>query len=138
MRRSYRAFTLVEIMLAIVIFTFCIVSMMTVFIEGMRYNTRAKIMTQAAFLCQAKMEEVLSIPGIVIPEDPGPDSRFESPFQEFSFVVRKFPYRYTEGAIMYDSVALSQIHITVFHPINDRKSPLVELYAVKGGVGEQE
>ncbi|MCD4782748.1 MAG: type II secretion system GspH family protein [Candidatus Eremiobacteraeota bacterium] len=138
MRRSYRAFTLVEIMLAIVIFTFCIVSMMTVFVEGMRYNTRAKIMTQAAFLCQAKMEEVLSIPGIVIPEEFNKTGNFEAPLQEFSFVVRKFPYRYVEGAKTYDSVALSQIHITVFHPVNDRKSPLVELYAVKGGVGEQE
>ena len=95
-------------------------------------------MTQAAFLAQGKMEEALSIPGTVIPDDYNKTGNFEPPFQEFSFVVRKFPYRYIDAGKEYNSLALSQIHIAIFHPINDRKTPIVELYAVKGGLGEQE
>lgn len=136
-RKKAGGYTLVEIMLAILIFTGAMVTVLTLFPLSLRHVVRARIMTQAAFLCQAKMEEVLSDPGAWIADEYTYTGKFEPEFPDFSYVVRKYPYTYEENGKKIESMALLKIHVSVFHPINNRSAPLVEYTALKGGVGEQ-
>ena len=136
-RVRLKGFTLIEIMMAIVIFTVGIIAIMSLFPISVRDTRRARIMTQAAFLCQAKMEEVISLPGTLIPPDYDKTGKFSPDFEDFSFVVRKYPYVYKKDGSSFESYALSEIHVSVFHSINDRKAPLCEYYTIKGSVGEQ-
>jgi Tfp pilus assembly protein PilV len=135
--RKTKAFTLVEIMLAIVIFTIGIIAIMSLFPLSLRDVARARVMTQAAFLCQAKMEEFLAKPGDTIPDYVNTNGKFEPEFPDFTFVVRKYPYSGKEGATSYDSSALWELHVSVFHTINNRTAPLVEHFTLKGCIGEQ-
>ena len=135
--RKCRAFTLVEIMLSVVIFTIGIISIMSLFPISLRDVARARVMTQAAFLCQAKTEEYLAKPGDTIPDYVNTNGKFEPEFPDFTFVVRKYPYSANQGASTYDSSALWELHVSVFHTINNRQSPLVEHFTLKGCIGEQ-
>ncbi len=83
------------------------------------------------------MEEVLSDPGAWIPEEYSYTGTFAPEFPDFTYVVRKYPYTYEENGKKIESIALSKIHVSVFHPINNRSKPLVEYFSLKGGVGEQ-
>ncbi|MCE1247968.1 MAG: type II secretion system GspH family protein [Firmicutes bacterium] len=135
--RKSRAFTLVEIMLSVVIFTIGIIAIMSLFPLSLRDVARARVMTQAAFLCQAKTEEYLGKPGDTVPDYVNSNGTFEPEFPDFTYVVRKYPYSGTQGSTTYDSQALWEIHVSVFHTINNRQSPLVEHFALKGCIGEQ-
>lgn len=137
LRTKFRGYTLIEIMMAIVIFTVGIISIMALFPASVRDTRRARVMTQAVFLCQGKTEEILSMPGTKIPDEVAKTGKFTPDFPDFSYVVRKYPYTYTRNGSTFNSYALAEIHVSVFHPINDRKAPLCEFYVIKGCVGEQ-
>lgn len=137
LRKKIRGYTLIEIMMAIIIFTVGIISIMSLFPASVRDTRRARVMTQATFLCQAKTEEILSLPGTTIPAEVAKTGKFTPDFPDFSFVVRKYPYTYQKNGSTYVSFALAEIHVSVFHPINNRKAPLCEYYVIKGCVGEQ-
>jgi len=136
MKKKFFGYTLVEIMLAIVIFTIGIISLMSLLPVALRSTRRARIMTQAAFLCQAKTEEVLAIPGVIIPEDFDKTGRFTPDFPDFTYVVRKYIYIYEVDGRRVESHSVSEIHVSVFHPINNRKKPLCEYFTLRGRIGE--
>ena len=137
LKTKLKGYTLIEIMMAIIIFTVGIISIMALFPASVRDTRRARVMTQAVFLCQGKMEEILSMPGTKIPDEVVKTGKFIPDFPDFSFVVRKYPYAYMKNGTLYNSYALAEIHVSVFHPINNRKAPLCEFYVIKGCVGEQ-
>ncbi len=123
-----RAFTLVEIMIALVIFVFGIVSIMYLFPVSLKSIYRARIVTQAIFLAQAKLEEELSKPASSYPSTTEPSSgTFEPDFPEFVYVMRKSSFN--------GDISLNKIDIYIFHPINNRKKPIAHLCALKGSLG---
>ncbi len=136
-KTKVKGYTLVEIMMAIIIFTIGIISIMSLFPASVKDTRRARVMTQAVFLCQAKTEEILAMPGTKIPDEVAKTGKFTPDFPDFSFVVRKYPYTYKKDGTTYTSLAMCEIDVSVFHPINDRKAPLCEFYVIKGCVGEQ-
>ncbi|MDQ7821758.1 MAG: prepilin-type N-terminal cleavage/methylation domain-containing protein [Candidatus Eremiobacteraeota bacterium] len=66
-RRKNLAFSLIEVMIAMVIFTVGIIAVMYLFPLGARTIGKAKEVTAASFLGQAKMEEVLLLPADQMP-----------------------------------------------------------------------
>lgn len=137
MKTTAKGYSLIEVMIALMIFSGAMITILALFPISLRDAYRAKIMTQAAFLCQAKMEEILSVPGTMAPPESDRSGRFEPEFPDFTYVARKYPYVYYVNGRRITSLALSEIHVAVFHPINNRRSPLVEHFTIKSGIGEQ-
>lgn len=120
-KKSIRAFTLIEIMIALIIFTVGIISIMSLFPLSLKSALRARIVTQATFLAQARLEEELSEPAMTMPDNSS--GTFEPDFPNFVYVIRKSDFN--------DNPAITKIEVYVFHPINDRKQPLAHLTALK-------
>ena len=85
--RGRQGFSLVEIMIAIVIFAIGVIAVMYLFPMGVRDIGKAKELTAATYLGQAKMEEALINPAVP------PEGSFPSPYDNLYFTVSRLPFQ---------------------------------------------
>jgi len=85
--RPGRGFSLVEIMISIVIFAIGVIAVMYLFPMGVRDIGKAKELTAATYLGQAKMEEALLNPAT------SPEGAFPSPYENLYYTVSHAPFQ---------------------------------------------
>lgn len=88
-QKKEKGFTLVEIVIAIVLLTFGTLVVMQLFPAGLKLNTRSRNFSEAVFLAQGKMEELIYETSSVNTSGSG---IFSDPFSRFQYSYSKEPF----------------------------------------------
>ena len=131
LRAGNKGFSLLEILIAMVIFTIGIIAVMYLFPFGVQDISRAKELTAATCLAQAELEEALLITYDPV-ELPDPvDSDFGSDFPGMTYRMECRKFR--------NSLTMVQISIEVFKTLSSgERKTLIHLDTIKSTGGSLE
>ncbi len=86
---SEKGFSLIEVMIAIVIFAAGVIAVMYLFPLGVKEVSFTKELTAATFLAQAKLEETLLLPATVAPDVTGD---FGPEYPQLTYIITRRRY----------------------------------------------
>lgn len=126
-----KGFSLLEILIAMVVFTIGIIAVMYLFPFGVQDISRAKELTAATCLAQAKLEEALLLPydPVELPDTVDSDFGSDYPGMTYRMECRKFQ----------NSLSMVHISIEVFKILKSgQRKTLIHLDTIKSTGGSLE